>query len=549
MAPPRITGLLHNCALNSALPILLEGIGQLAQQEEAGILGNLADNLIFKNYKHLKDLFANHYRLDHHPAFNWRQFHRFLAAHSFSANEILFAPVFRKFIAEVGFAKGDYQRQDLGLLRDIQPNGCYTLLPNTEAIDLFHNQFGISVKTYEYIANKGTADPKDNYNLVSTRLTQNREYPFGTTPVLELYLKGHHFEIQPHECLEEPNKRYIAEINALPPALSEIHDGLSISQNAHSSNQNIGRLTVYGSQVLTQQLAEQSAFSPEADEPVSPRDEAFEEKEEPGKCHQGYLISAGTYAITGQSFHSNTAAGKQTFAMILLAILLENKDKKALTISAYLDNLAIAASGNETLASYYMDKLATAIIDARANLTAKLVTEVVEEIELDHKEKISMRAIITADEDENQVRLVRLAEEAIQNAWQLYQETKDEHLIKVINQTRLVAIDPTPRNIREYNQLRKQVEGKRSLGKTLAGLMLTIIGAALVVAAVVGAVITTPLTPVLIGAGVGIATLGISSITAGACFFAAGRSKGLYKKMGKISDEASEQLTLEMLVT
>ncbi len=579
MPSPRITGLLNNCALNSALPILLDGISKIAALEAAGTLGRLAGNAIFKNYKQLKDIFANYYGVNDNAAFNWVEFHRFLVSHSFYANEILLAPIMRNFIAEHGLASGNYPSAAIGLLRDVQRQGRYTLLPDTEAIDLFHNQFGITVHTYEYIKHKKELDPRDNYRLINTRVTKNPDYPFGVAPVLGLYLKGRHFEIQPHEFLAEANRAYVSEMNALPIGLAEIHEGLTISQQAYNSNLNLGLLTVYGHQALVRQLA-RIAPSVSADDSLLPADipevdsvppvgaELPAEKKdslplvnEPtdqpiktkitssglSEIHQGYLISASTYAITGGAYHSDTPAGRQTFAALLLAILLENADKKAPAISAYLNNLAIAANGNEPLASYYADRLAMAIIQSKADLNAKLVKDVVQEIENDHQAKMNMHEVVTSNDDEKQVRLVRLAEETIQKAWQQYQETKDADLITVINKTRIIATEPTERNIRSYNQLRENVEGKGSWGKIIAGAMLVLIGVALVFAAAATTVASlgagAPLTAAIAATGIGITTAGVVGITAGACFFNAGRNKGLYHKMQQVGDEASVQLT------
>ncbi len=56
MPTPRITGLLNNCALNSALPLLLDGIRQLAEHEDAGTLNSIADHLIVQHYTRLKEI-------------------------------------------------------------------------------------------------------------------------------------------------------------------------------------------------------------------------------------------------------------------------------------------------------------------------------------------------------------------------------------------------------------------------------------------------------------------------------------------------------------
>lgn len=148
-AKPKISGLLYNCALYSALPTLLNGIRELAEQEARGTLANLADNQVVRNYIRLKDIFSAYYGIDANAGLDWHEFNLFLSTHSFYANEIIFSPVLRSFIAEIGLGSG-YLAEDLWMLRDIQDDGHYSLLGHGEVAGLFHNQFGISVRTHEH---------------------------------------------------------------------------------------------------------------------------------------------------------------------------------------------------------------------------------------------------------------------------------------------------------------------------------------------------------------------------------------------------------------
>ncbi|MCL9685643.1 hypothetical protein [Legionella maioricensis] len=253
MAKPRITGLLHNCALNSALPTLLNGIEMLAMHEASGTLDKLTDNIIVQNYLRLKNIFANHYGIGAaNTDFTWGEFHAFLRKHSFYANEIIFAPVLREFIGEEGLASGNYPQ--IKLLKDIRRSGQYSLLATLEVASLFHNCFGISLKSYEYIRNKGTGNPEDNYDARDVCLTPYSDYPFGDAPTLKLYLKALHFEIQPHESLAESNRAYIAEIRCLPRPLAAIHNGLTVSESSRQSKRCLDDLYDYVHTNLVAQL-------------------------------------------------------------------------------------------------------------------------------------------------------------------------------------------------------------------------------------------------------------------------------------------------------
>ncbi len=252
MTLPRITGLLHNCALNSALPILLNGIEKLAIHEAEGTLDTVTDNLIVQNYLRFKNTFASHYGLEGNESFTWYQFHNFLNKHSFYAKEIIFAPVFRKFIGEEGLNTGVYP--EIALLRDIQEDGLYNDLGTREVASLFHNLFGISVTSYEYTHNNETGNPEDNYAARDICTSLYADYPFGENPTLKLYLKDEHFEIQPHESLTESNRVFVEEIRTLPRPLAAIHNALSFSETARQSNRCLDDLCLYVQTDLTLQL-------------------------------------------------------------------------------------------------------------------------------------------------------------------------------------------------------------------------------------------------------------------------------------------------------
>jgi hypothetical protein len=146
MPTPKLTGLLNNCALNSALPSLLMGISKLANTPEANYPG---DDTVFKSYQLLKNCFANYYGINP-EALNWLDFNNFLESHSFYAKEMILAPVFRSFIANRG-PHHDYRHDDLWLLKDVQDDGRYNQLEAREAASLFHYYFGISLEAYVFV--------------------------------------------------------------------------------------------------------------------------------------------------------------------------------------------------------------------------------------------------------------------------------------------------------------------------------------------------------------------------------------------------------------
>ena len=514
----KITGLLNNCALNRALPHLLDGISKLAELEARGTMDCLADNVIVQRYTQLKERYAVHYGIDHNLTFNWHAFHTFLSAHSFYANEIMFAPVFRRFIAEIGLASGDYPAENLPLLRDLQRNGRYNSLSDTEAADLFHNQFGISIQTYEYIENRETDNPQNNYHLVTTRETRNRVYPFlGDAPLVNLYLKNAHFEIQPHESLVDAIVEFIAETNKLPPALMVIHEGLSCSQSAYQSSVSLGSLVVYVHQSLTAQLtpATQPLLADVASsddlQKVIDIDNAKE-----------YLISAEEYAVLGREGFNDSAAGRQTLAVILLTILGGCGEKRAQKMLNHINRLALAAERNEPLASYLLDKLAVAIIESKANVDAPCVENTMKDIKLSHKANQGMRHIVRNYSDSGHVSLVREARRKIALVWQSYNETKDDAKIQVIQNMQAVAIKPNLQNVQKAKELHSQVKNTGHWGKFIAGLLLSVIGLAMIV---IGSIGIGGSLGMGLPVGLPVFVTGIASLGAGIAFFDSSRDK------------------------
>ena len=474
MPKPKITGLLNNCALNSALPTLLESIKQLASREANGTLDVIASNVIVQHYMQLKDIFAAYYRIGDRAAFNWVQFNEFLTRHSFYAAEIIFAPVFRSFIAQFGPANG-YAADDLWLLRDVQEDGRYNNLHYLEASVLFHNQFGISVEIYQRI------EGQEDYRFISAKPTTNTIYPFEDTPTVSLYLSGGedecggHFEIQPHETLSEATESFNADITGLPVLLSTIHDGLSGSDNAYMSNTFIGHLVVYVGRAFT------------------------------------YALSAEAYVVSGRGLHNDTPAGRQTFAVILLSILFEGRDDLAQTCIDYMAYLTLAQHEHQCPAAMaLLDELSTAIIDSNANLKDVRVESVTNKIRLFQLEKsMALDCEQLSQESEMpQVALVNAGRQLVETVALLHADTNDPLLLEVASRTNDVVAEPSAQNITDFRSLFDKLDAKSSWGKTLANLMFTVLGLALAVGAALGLVGSSGLAAPL-AAGVGMIGAGI----------------------------------------
>ena len=552
MPTPKMTGLLNNCSLNSALPTLLEGIKQLAEREALNTLVSIADNSIVQKYERIKLIFADYYGLPTgHLAFNWRAFNDFLISHSFYANEIIFAPIFRNFIAEFGPENG-YQVADLAALRDVQIDGRYNNLSAQEAAKLFHNQLGISLCAYEFVEDRKTATPEDNYGPTGTWPTTHLIYPFGDTPTVNLYLKGAsfntpgHFEIQPHESVGEATIEFNEESTHLPPPLQVIHDGLSGSDSGETSKLFIGpgQLVVYVGQAIMARL-----------DPLSE-----------------HRVSAEDYAENGRSLHSDTPLGRQAFAVILLSILVYSRVLDAQTM---LENMArlIEEQESDVAAGFLLEQLAMAIIHSRANLNEPSVVSIFREVEgylleksrasettkeletaLPEPQAIADAPVVLENEVSGLMPLVdaedarrqldkaadALAEEARRQLAQSAKSTTDEPLssyaaIKnkrlrfLMAQTNSLVANPTPENCTIYKALTDKVNAMSGWGKRIAGLMLTVLGAALIVGAALmiagGFGSTLPYSIPVVATGAVTLAVGVGSVFAGIRFFSAGCDK------------------------
>jgi hypothetical protein len=264
------------------------------------------------------------------------------------------------------------------------------------------------------------------------------------------------------------------------------------------------------------------------------------------KKFKTYAISAEEYAKTGGQFHSNTPAGRQTFAVVLLTILESNNNKQPKSTLTHIANLAVAASRDEPLATYLLDKLTTAIIESPADLNTPRFIDVIKEINDNRDANNTMTTMVQSNRSEHQVQLIANAKRTIHQAWQLYKETdNDETLIKIIKKTQAVAMDPSPTNRDECTALREEVSGKESWGKLIAGLMLSVLGLALIVGATLALVasigISAPISIPAVAVGASVLVAGLASLGAGFSFFNASKDTGLYKQMKQVNEGAEVQ--------
>lgn len=560
MSKPRITGLLNNCALNCALPILLAGIEQLAQHEQNASIATLPDNTILQSYLSLKRIFARYYGVEDESNLTWQAFSSFLKKHSFYANEIIFAPILRNFIATIA-PEHQYHENDLWLLRDMQDDGRYNPLDATEAMGLLYDQFGIDLYVYEI--NQDWLD----YKATFRKRSKNLPYLFeGERPVLHMYLKQNHFEIQPYEFLAEANRAYSDEIDHLDEGLAAIHDQLSSSATQNQSNRAIGKLVVYGQNALRAHLASlseslsASSAMPASTEPndvipsvnrsstdaVPPNglsglaDAALTKYGSPDKDPPNpYSVTAEQYARTGQDFHNDTPSGRLTFAVILLTIHQQDKNTKADSILESIASLAAASDRDEPLAAYLLDKLAKETIRSPMNLNSNTIQNVIDEIR-DHQDaNEAMQRIIEQGTNNQHFSLVCEARVAIGQAWKQYKETHDEGLIVVIKKTQKMAQAPSPSDCDTYKSLAQELSAKGGWGKVIAGFMFSVLGLALIVcaslslAASFGA--SAPLSIPAVSLGASALVVGLGSLYGGAALFSASKDTRSAQKVENLT--------------
>lgn len=354
---PKISGLLNNCMMNCALPYILVMIQALSEFERTGARFEEPDDFIYIHYKKLKDLFAQTYGIEEVDLFTWQQLHALTSSHSFLANEIIFAPVFRHFIASVALENG-YAAEDLWRIRDIQTHmpespedmywpggqnpsaGKYNPLDASEGINLFHRCFGIEPRLYE------TDAPDAIIGL---------NFSTFTPP---LYFKDGHYELQPNDHIAGPAAdAHTAEMNALPAPLSKILDLFSTSDSRHQTLKGLACLFLYVNRLLRRNELDGGDVD--------------------------LLASLQDYYFTGRLFHDDTVAGRQAFSLALLTINIEKGVAHAARMKGYMLKLS-------SLSESQADQLAINIIQCQGDLSAASFTSMWRTIE---QKQLTMQAL------------------------------------------------------------------------------------------------------------------------------------------------------------
>ena len=307
---PRISGIVYNCSINCALPILLEQMFQYADMEIAGQLPDIESDNLFETYTLLKESFAEAYYLSDIKKihFNWTVFTEFLRQHDFIAVEMLFMPVLREVLQKLS------EREDLdqtildeqSLLelkelqeKTIQANGRYPFLGYFFVHHCFNKHFNIESEVHSFYS------PSQSYEVIP------REHIDGTPPSpsakrISVYLKDNHYELAPHENLANAERQRVIEYQAMPLALQNVYDTISAGGSAYHTNRALGNLLFYGNEKLSRFIACSTQINAEQRAQL----EAFNQPD-----------AARYVALHCPTFDSKTAAEKRTIATILLSLL------------------------------------------------------------------------------------------------------------------------------------------------------------------------------------------------------------------------------------
>jgi hypothetical protein len=302
---PPIAGFLYNCALNCALPAILNHINQLASltQEESDQTPNIA------NYHLLKRYFESWYGLP--CALTWTEFSLLIQQFQFSEIEFILAPVLREFLAHQASLNGE----DHNLLKDIVDDplllipedlkeffassdealgyaspGRYFALQNHEAERYFYNPLGLTMVVHNY------NQPQQAYLLESTPTE-------GMTPI-DVYLRGGHYEMQPHENIKH------APSGLRHDVLETAREAISSNMSRFVTNRSLASLIPFVRQTVSELLmqTESQSFS----------------------CQAYYAIAVEN------KLHNGSPDGQLTFVVILLLLMHDQVDKKGFA-SEYLE--------------------------------------------------------------------------------------------------------------------------------------------------------------------------------------------------------------------
>lgn len=118
---PKISGIVHNCALNVALPTLLADIKHFAELEAKSGMRQVDDS-VYKNHQILRKQFEKAHGLK--TDLTWVAFQRLIESYhnNFFLLQQMFALPLRLFIKEKGATKSDYELQENGRFNDLSPH-------------------------------------------------------------------------------------------------------------------------------------------------------------------------------------------------------------------------------------------------------------------------------------------------------------------------------------------------------------------------------------------------------------------------------------------
>jgi hypothetical protein len=550
MPLPKIAGLLNNCALNSGLPTLLDVIQEIGEAEACGNLDKFADSPIFQKYRMLKSIFAAYYRISCNE-FNWVVFSRYLNEHSFLANEIIFAPILRIFIAQIAIFGGKYfdplmEVDDVAGLCELQDavQGRYYNLEFVEAAELFYHQFGISMRISQV---HGETTVPTGELIANEKI----DYPFrdGARPSVTLYLSGGetegngHFEIQPPgDELNEASRLFNVEMNGLSPALNKIFEGLTSSMTAAESRSCLdSQLLPYVQDGLGRLMADIANQVPNAPRSYNP---------------SNFIVSSKDYLMHRAGEHEYSREGLQTMVLILLGILYDNGESNAQTLIeaiTYLSDLPTPTS------KQILDRLLSNIIRSGANLTNEKVQEskfAVDVFQRANNYVLSLFKFTTSPIE--QPPALQTAFDIIETSWCGYFEQDDAKFLFAIHNTLCLLAQPSSNYVVEdfvsimnklienntaspatqrdtdassisvvkEREVHKDQPKKGNYAQRVAGLMLSLLGMTVIAgftgAYVMGFLLSVPATVVGMAIGIGITASGYG-------FFRAGQGSGFAK--------------------
>jgi hypothetical protein len=308
MGLPKISGILNNCALNCALPSLIEQIKLYSEAETNSSLPNIDDNnSLFQNYALLKALFAKHYGLAP-EALSWTTFSEFIQhrfadpekheERSFSEQEYLFAPVLRKFY-EHNLKKASYQ--NTSHLSNIHHNGefagRYEMLEYADFKRLFYEAFHLNTKLHMYNSSGQSIDLSAFYP----------QAPSTEPNVIDIHLVCGHYELLSGDNLNGPTQQYTWDKNNLPDVYNHLYDAISFNNSFVETTRALANVWVHVNYELNRCIHRHHAIANE----------------------QAQCMTAGQYFTLKDRFKEERGTEKQTSVIALLTLLQYEKNPDA----------------------------------------------------------------------------------------------------------------------------------------------------------------------------------------------------------------------------